>query len=135
MATIKLEKDQIDEVVLVSSKRNYAAGSKPALEGKTFSSFRYDGVGFIIPSDNTFLEEHANGTVASIKLIKSKRMKQTTDAEVEVTETEVEAIEFDSFTSFKQQENLAKHEFVLNRYKILASQPVSEDMLTALQAG
>jgi len=135
MATIKLENDQIDEVVLVGHNKSYRAGTKPALEGKTFSSFRYDGVVFTIQSDNPFIEQYTNGTVASIKLIQSKRDKEVVDAEGVVTIVPTDSLEFDSFTSFKQQLNRAEHSFKLNRYKTLASQPVSEDMLAALQAG
>lgn len=136
MATvIKLEKDGIDEVVLVGHNKNYRTGTKPHTEGKTFSSFRYNGTVFTVQSDNPFIEQYTNGTIASIKLLQSKRDKEITDAEGVVTLIPVDSIEFDSFTSFKQQENRAKHEFVLNRYKVLASQPVSEDMLTALQNG
>ena len=136
---IRLAEDQVDEVVLIEKEQNYAANSKPGKAGKTFASFRYDGIVFTVKSSDPFIEDQFNGTVNSIKLIKSVRDKEVTvkdnDGNDVKTIVPVDALEFDSYQSFTKQLNRAKHNSAIAQYKVLASQPVSEDTLTALQNG
>ena len=136
---IRLEEDQVDEVVLIEKDQNYAANSKPGKAGKTFASFRYDGIVFTVKSSDPFIEDQFNGTVNSIKLIKSVRDKEVTvkdnDGNDVKTIVPVDALEFDSYQSFTKQLNRAKHNSAIAQYKVLSSQPVSEDTLTALQNG
>jgi hypothetical protein len=136
---IRLEEDQVDEVVLIEKDQNYAANSKPGKAGKTFASFRYDGILFTVKSSDPFIEDQVNGTVNSIKLIKSVRDKEVTvkdnDGNDVKTIVPVDALEFDSYQSFTKQLNRAKHNSAIAQYKVLSSQPVSEDTLTALQNG
>ena len=134
---IRLTEDQVDEVVLIDKDQNYAPNSKPGKAGKTFASFRYDGIVFTVKSSDPFIEDQINGTISSIKLIKSVRDKKVTIKDDDGTDVEttisVDALEFDSYQSFTKQLNRAKHNSAIAQYKVISFQPVSEDTLTSLQ--
>jgi hypothetical protein len=131
MATIKLVQDQVDEISFVDANRPYKKGS--AKDGKFFNRYKYDGIVFTVDTDHPFVQAFENGEVDSVKLLPSKREVEIKDANGDVTETrEVDSLQFDSYVSFKQTLNRAKHNASVSRYKKIEEMPVTDELLAEL---
>lgn len=133
MATIKLIDEQVDEISVIDSNNKYKNGQR-AKDGKTFSRFRYNGIVFTVDSDNPFVQAFAEGNVDSVKLIEGTRDVVSIDENGVEQTTPVSTLQFDSFVSFAQTERRAEHKAKIKRYEVIASAPVSSDLLNELMS-
>lgn len=105
---VKLVGESVDEVVLVSKSNKYKTGKK-AEEGKTYATFRYNGVMFTVDSEDPFIANQDAGTISSIKLLEGTRKVQVEDSEGNKEEIDRVTYQFDSFISFEKEANRLKH--------------------------
>ena len=131
---IKLVDEQVDEVSVVDSNNKYKPTTQKGKDGKTFSRFKFNGIVFAVDNDSPFVQAHNAGNVNSIKLIPGEREVVTVDSEGNEQTTIVPTLTFDSFVSFAQTERRAEHKAKIKRYEVIASAPVSDNLLAELMA-
>lgn len=136
---IKLSGEQLFEVSILSENIPYKNGQR-AKDKKTYSQFKYENTVFTVPSDNPFCVAFNAGEVKSIKLMEGTRDVTTQDDNGDDVVTTVKQLEFDSFVSRAQYNNLqqdrmldAKVDATIARYQHLATAPVTNDLLAELE--
>jgi hypothetical protein len=136
---IKLSGEQLCEVSVVSENNPYKNGQR-AKDKKTYSQFKFESTVFTVPTDNPFCKAFADGEVKSIKLMDGTRDVVSVDGEGNETTTTVRQLEFDSFVSRAQYNNLqqdrvldASVEFKIARFQHLATAPVTKELLAELE--
>ena len=136
---LKLTGEQLCEVSVISENNLYKNGQR-AKDKKTFSQFKFENTVFTVPTDNPFCKAFADGEVKSIKLMDGTREKITVDAEGNEETVTVRQLEFDSFVSRAQYNNLqqdrmldAKVDATIARYQHLATAPMTNDLLAELE--
>jgi len=137
---IKLTGEQLCEVSIVSENNPYKNGQR-AKDKKTYSQFKFESTVFTVPTDNPFCTAFANGEVKSIKLMDGTRDVTTQDDNGDDVITTVRQLEFDSFVSRAQYNNLqqdrvldASVEFKIARFQHLATAPVTKELLAELES-
>jgi hypothetical protein len=132
MENILLEGPQTDRLSIIATGLSYKEGSKPALEGKTFSRLRFEGIVLTLDDSHPFMEDFNNGKVYSITLNKTTRVKKVVGEDGKVIEESVPSLEFDSYGTKKQR--LAWDDFDVKRSRIkkLSELPLTEAVLEDL---
>jgi hypothetical protein len=136
---IKLTGEQLCEVSIVSENNPYKNGQR-AKDKKTYSQFKFESTVFTVPSDNPFCKAFNDGEVKSIKLMDGTRDVSNVDESGNETITQVRQLEFDSFVSRAQYNNLqadrvldASVEYKIKRFEHLATAPITNDLLAELE--
>ena len=136
---IKLTGEQLCEVSVISENNPYKNGQR-AKDKKTYSQFKYETTVFTVPTDNPFCKAFTDGEVKSIKLMDGTREITTQDDNGDDVVTTVRQLEFDSFVSRAQYNNLqqdrmldAKVDATIARYQHLATATVTADLLAELE--
>jgi hypothetical protein len=132
MATaIELTGRDIFKVRLLESGLPYKDGNKQT--GKTYTRFRFNGVVFIVPDNDPFVKDFANGKVHTIWLNTGTREVELEDG----TKSTVDSIEFDAHISNAQIIGVTKTTAILDAISagnIKADAEVTEDDLALLAA-
>ena len=136
---IKLTGEQLCEVSVISENNPYKNGQR-AKDKKTYSQFKYETTVFTVPTDNPFCKAFTDGEVKSIKLMDGTREITTQDDNGDDVVTTVRQLEFDSFVSRAQYNNLqqdrmldAKVDATIARFQHLATAPITNDLLAELE--
>ena len=136
---IKLTGEQLFEISILSENNPYKNGQR-AKDKKTYSQFKYESTVFTVPSDNPFCVAFNTGDVKSVKLMEGTRDVTTQDDNGNDVITTVRQLEFDSFVSRAQYNNLqadrvldAGVEFKIARFQHLATAPVTKELLAELE--
>ena len=129
---ITLEEEQCDDISFIEANKSYTKG-KRAEAGKTFNVYRYNGVAFTVLSDNPFVKDQENGTLFRVKLIVGEREKVVIDDEGVESTISVKSYEFDTSTSTVQKLNREKFKSNIAVLRKLDQQPVTDELLKALQ--
>lgn len=136
---ITISGTELLKVKLVQSGLPYSAESKFA--GKTYSRFRYQGVIFIVPDHDAFVQDFAEGRVHELTLIEGTRDVTTTDdAGVETTD-QVRTLAFDAAITHAQYDGVIDAQMARDwkqaehQHKIatLGKPVVTEELLKALE--
>lgn len=123
------------EIVKISNGHAYKTG-KRAEEEKTYSRFRYNGTVFTVEDDSDFIELHKKGALSRVTLVEGTRKVESVNEETgEVESTDVLTLTFDSAISTEQEMSYRKHTVALSALDRIATEPVSEELLSALLAG
>lgn len=136
---IKLTGEQLFEISILSENNPYKNGQR-AKDKKTYSQFKYETTVFTVPTDNPFCVAFNAGDVKSVKLMEGTRDVTTQDDNGDDVVTTVKQLEFDSFVSRAQYNNLqqdrmldAKVDATIARYQHLATAPVTNELLAELE--
>jgi hypothetical protein len=122
------------EITPISSGHLYQSG-KRAEENKTYSRFRYNGIVFTIEDDSPFIALHKQGKLARVTFIEGTRKVESVNEETgDVETTEVPTLTFDSCISTEQEMNHKRHSVALSALDRIATEPISEEMLSTLIA-
>ena len=136
---IKLSGEQLFEISILSENNPYKNGQR-AKDKKTYSQFKFESTVFTVPTEHPFCKAFTDGDVKSVKLLDGTRDVVSVDDAGNETTTAVRQLEFDSFVSRAQYNNLqqdrmldAKVDATIARYQHLATATVTTDMLTELE--
>lgn len=105
---ITVADELVEDVVLIKENSPYKNGER-AKNKETFSSFRFEGVVFTVPTNSPFIKDYRDGNVASIKLEDKTRVKESKDANGATVTATVRSFEFDSHRTLTAQFTRAKH--------------------------
>jgi len=130
---LKLSGEQVDEITLIDSNLPYKTGQRKE-RGETYNRYRFNGIVFTVNTTNPFVEQHANGTVDSVKLLEGQREVDALDDQGNEVKQVVNTLTFDSSTNYAQAENRAFHKAKMNAIAKSADRDLSADEFNKLIA-
>ena len=130
----ELNASQALEIVMISSETPYSKG-KRAEQGKSFNTYTYNGVAFIVESSLPFVEDQRKGLLHSVKFKTGTRERIIVDETGVETTVEVDTLEFLSSVSTTQMFNARANATRLAMLDNLAKAPMNESMMSFLLQG
>ena len=119
------------KIICLENGKAYGKGKRKEA-GKTYSQFRLGTIVFNVPDDSPFVADHKAGNIDEIGFINGMIDKIIVDEEGNETTTQIPSLEFDYHFTKTQELADAKHDYQMEMFKTLASQPITDTFLAQL---
>jgi hypothetical protein len=108
---MEIKSREVLKISQVQANKSYKEGTKPALEGKTFNLYQYNGIVFSVPSDNEFVQWRNDGKLYSVNFTESTRQVEDPKTGAVIT---VPTLQLVGCTNIAQEKAMAETDAALN---------------------